>query len=226
MKIWKGLPGIGVMALGTGNLALAQERDEPVSRALQALTLHDDSGLGWHEAVLAVGAVTFLAVFAIMFYSVLSHRRSGERGEVAFRQSLGVEFIWCLLPFVIAVAMAWPAASAALAMAGAGGPALHLEVQSEAGQWRYRYDDGVAAGLPPASARPGPLTAPADTVLRLSWRTAPACQRQVWFRAEAPGRYRIPSGDLCPGAPAWVEVHALPEEAFSAWAASQRRTPP
>lgn len=230
MKMWKGLPGIGVVALGTGNLAFAQASDDPAHRALQILTLHEEGGLGWHEGVLALGALIFLVVFGWMFYSVLAHRRSGERGPSGFRQGLGVEFIWCLLPFVMAVAMAWPAASAVLAMSGAGGSVMRLEVRADAGQWRYADGAGESSRL--SAAMPLPLVVPADMVVHVQFAQtgdgspAAGCLARGWLRAETPGRYRLVRGPACQAGPAYLAVRALSAADFDAWTAGQARLTP
>jgi heme/copper-type cytochrome/quinol oxidase subunit 2 len=55
-----------------------------------------------------VFAVLLAALFAIVF-SVLRHRREHTAAK-HFHQSVGVELIWTLIPFLILFALAWPAA--------------------------------------------------------------------------------------------------------------------
>jgi cytochrome c oxidase subunit 2 len=52
-----------------------------------------------------------VAVFVTMFLSILSTRGSGE-GDASFRQSVFVEIVWALIPCLMVVAAAVPAAIA------------------------------------------------------------------------------------------------------------------
>jgi cytochrome c oxidase subunit 2 len=52
--------------------------------------------------------VIFLLVFAVMFYSIWKHHRTGVGRKTNFHASVAVEICWALAPFVIVLALVWP----------------------------------------------------------------------------------------------------------------------
>ncbi len=53
--------------------------------------------------------VIFIAVFAVMFYSIWAHRKSRGAKSANFHEIVGVEVAWTIIPFIIVIAMALPA---------------------------------------------------------------------------------------------------------------------
>ena len=62
-----------------------------------------------HWVMLILCTVIFIAVFAVMFYSIWKHRRSVGHKAANFHESVVVEVIWTIVPFVIVILMALPA---------------------------------------------------------------------------------------------------------------------
>src|SRR6218665_984338 len=62
-----------------------------------------------HWMVVLICQAIFLAVVSVMFYSLWKHR--GAKGEKAanFHESVTVEVVWTIVPFVIVIVMALPA---------------------------------------------------------------------------------------------------------------------
>jgi cytochrome c oxidase subunit 2 len=65
-------------------------------------------GLRW--MLLMVSLLAFGLVFALMFFSVWKHHRSGTENQTNFHDSAVVEICWTLVPFVIVVLLVWPTA--------------------------------------------------------------------------------------------------------------------
>lgn len=82
----------------------------------------------------AIGAV----VFGVMFYSMWRHRKS--RGAVAsdFHESTSVEIVWTVVPLVILIAMAIPAARVLIKMEDFSNSEMSIKITGF--QWRWHYD--------------------------------------------------------------------------------------
>lgn len=100
----------------------------PISRSVYEL----------HMMVFWVCVVIAVLVFGVLFYSVYAHRKS--RGAVAatFHESTTVEFIWTVIPFIILIAMAVPAARVLIAMEQSGDADMTIKVTGY--QWKWHYD--------------------------------------------------------------------------------------
>jgi cytochrome c oxidase subunit 2 len=70
------------------------------------------SSSSWlHWFMLIICVVIFVAVFGVMFYSILKHRKSVRATRPAnFHESVAVEIAWTVVPFIIVIGMAlrWP----------------------------------------------------------------------------------------------------------------------
>ncbi len=62
-----------------------------------------------HWMLLIVCTIIFVAVFAVMFYSIWKHRKSVGHKAANFHESVTVEIIWTIVPFIIVILMALPA---------------------------------------------------------------------------------------------------------------------
>ncbi|MEP7260691.1 MAG: cytochrome c oxidase subunit II [Usitatibacter sp.] len=91
-----------------------------------------------HWGVMYVCVVIFVIVFAAMFWSVFSHRRSKGAKAAQFHENTMVEIIWTLIPLVVLVAMAWPATKTMLSMKDASNADISIKVTAY--QWRWEYD--------------------------------------------------------------------------------------
>jgi cytochrome c oxidase subunit 2 len=59
--------------------------------------------------MLIICTVIFIAVFAVMFYSIWKHRKSKGAKSANFHESVTVEVVWTVVPFIIVILMALPA---------------------------------------------------------------------------------------------------------------------
>ncbi len=82
--------------------------------------------------------VIFVAVFGVMFYSILKHRKSVGHKAVQFHENTAVEVVWTVIPFLILLFMAYPATRTILAMKDTSSPAMTVKVTGY--QWKWNYD--------------------------------------------------------------------------------------
>ena len=97
-----------------------------------------------HMLIFWVCVIIGVAVFGAIVWSVIYHRKS--RGAVAaqFHESTTVEIVWTIVPFIILVGMAIPAAGVLVEMEDSGEPALTVRVTGHQWMWEYEYvDQGV-----------------------------------------------------------------------------------
>jgi cytochrome c oxidase subunit 2 len=87
-----------------------------------------------------------VVVFGVMIYSLVTFRKSrGAVADTTLTHSTRVEVIWTLIPAVILVIMAIPAARTLLVMEDTRGAELSIKVTGYQWQWRYEYlGEGVS----------------------------------------------------------------------------------
>jgi cytochrome c oxidase subunit II len=91
-----------------------------------------------HMLILWICVVIGVIVFGVMIWSIVHHRKS--RGAVAakFHDNLQVEVAWTIVPFLILVGMAIPAAKTLVKMEDTRDADITIQVTGY--QWRWRYD--------------------------------------------------------------------------------------
>jgi cytochrome c oxidase subunit 2 len=100
-----------------------------------------------HTVMLALCTVIFVAVFAVMFYSIWKHRRSVGHKAANFHESVVVEVIWTIVPFVIVILMALPATRVLVAQKDTTNSDLTIKVTGYQWKWGYDYIKGEGEGL-------------------------------------------------------------------------------
>ncbi len=105
----------------------------------------DQAWLHWF--MLIVCAVIFVAVFAVMFYSIWKHRKSVGHKAANFHESATVEIIWTVVPFIIVILMALPATKAVVAMKDTSNADLTIKVTGMQWKWGYDYLKGEGEGI-------------------------------------------------------------------------------
>ncbi|MEK6806556.1 MAG: cytochrome c oxidase subunit II [Pseudomonadota bacterium] len=85
-----------------------------------------------------------VAVFGVMFYSVFAHRKSRHPKPADFHESITVEIAWTIVPFIILIAMAIPAARVLIRMDDTRAADISIKVTGYQWKWEYEYlDQGV-----------------------------------------------------------------------------------
>jgi cytochrome c oxidase subunit II len=81
------------------------------------------------------------AVFGIILWSVIHHRKSAGYQPATFHESTRLEILWTLIPVVILIAMAWPATTTLIDIYDTGGEDMAVEVRGFQWRWQYKYLD-------------------------------------------------------------------------------------
>ncbi|GAC1326675.1 MAG: cytochrome c oxidase subunit II [Collimonas sp.] len=100
-----------------------------------------------HHLMLIICIVIFLAVFGVMFYSILKHRKSLGHKSASFHESTGVEIAWTVVPFLIVIGMALPATKTVVAMKDTSNADITIKVTGMQWKWGYDYLNGDGSGI-------------------------------------------------------------------------------
>ncbi len=139
--------------LAVAPMALAQVKDLPGGPAVNQLNLHPPvtqiaAEQAWlHWFMLIVCTVIFVAVFAVMFYSIWKHRKSVGHKAATFHESVTVEIIWTIIPFIIVILMALPATKVIVAMKDTTNADLTIKATGMQWKWGYDYLNGEGEGI-------------------------------------------------------------------------------
>jgi len=105
-------------------------------------------GQAWlHWFMLILCAVIFVAVFAVMFYSIWKHRKSVGHKAANFHESVIVEVIWTVVPFIIMILTALPATKTVVAMKDTTNADITIKVTGMQWKWGYDYLRGEGEGI-------------------------------------------------------------------------------
>jgi cytochrome c oxidase subunit II len=145
----------GLLALLGPTLAFAAPavRDLAGGPAVNQIDLHppmspiaiDQQWL--HNFMLIVCTVIFIAVFGVMFYSIIKHRKSKGARAANFHESTTVEIAWTIVPFIIVILMALPATRVVVAMKDTSAADLTIKATGIQWKWGYDYLNGEGAGI-------------------------------------------------------------------------------
>jgi cytochrome c oxidase subunit 2 len=127
--------------------------DLPGGPAVNQLNLHppvtkiaeEQQWLHWF--MLIICTVIFVAVFAVMFYSIWKHRKSVGHKPATFTESITVEVVWTAVPFLIVILMALPATKVLVAQKDTTNADLTVKVTGYQWKWGYDYIKGEGEGL-------------------------------------------------------------------------------
>ena len=100
-----------------------------------------------HNFMLVVCIAIFVAVFGVMFYSILKHRKSVGHRAANFHESVGVEIAWTVVPFVIVIAMGAMATRTVVAMKDTTNADLTIKATGYQWKWGYDYLKGEGEGI-------------------------------------------------------------------------------
>ena len=100
-----------------------------------------------HDFMLIVCLVIFIAVFSVMFYSILKHRKSLGYKSANFHESVGVEIAWTVVPLLIVIAMGAMATRTVVAMKDTSNADLTIKATGYQWKWGYDYLKGEGEGI-------------------------------------------------------------------------------
>lgn len=94
-----------------------------------------------HMLMFAICVVIAVLVFGVMFYSMIAHRKSKGAKPANFHENVKVEIAWTVVPFLILVGMAVPAAKTLIDMEDVSKPDVTVLVTGSQWKWHYKYMD-------------------------------------------------------------------------------------
>ncbi|MDW3681441.1 cytochrome c oxidase subunit II [Cupriavidus sp. CuC1] len=154
MKMWKKASAACLVgaSLLTSHAALAVE-DMPGGPAVRQLNLTEPvtkiaeqiHWLNWMMLIMCT--VIFIGVFGVMFYSVFKHRKSKGAKSASFHESITVEVIWTIIPFLIVIGMALPATKTVVAMKDTTNADITIKATGYQWKWGYDYLKGDGEGI-------------------------------------------------------------------------------
>jgi cytochrome c oxidase subunit II len=100
-----------------------------------------------HNFMLVVCIAIFVAVFGVMFYSILKHRKSVGHKAANFHESVSVEIAWTVIPFIIVIAMGAMATRTVVAMKDTTNADLTIKATGYQWKWGYDYIKGEGEGI-------------------------------------------------------------------------------
>ncbi len=133
--------------------ALAAVNDLPGGPAVNQLNLHPPMSQiaeqqQWlHWVMLIICVAIFLAVFGVMFYSILKHRKSVGHKAANFHESLAVEIAWTIVPFVIVIGMGAMATRTVVAQKDTSNADITIKATGYQWKWGYDYLKGEGEGI-------------------------------------------------------------------------------
>lgn len=100
-----------------------------------------------HWIMLIICTVIFLAVFGVMFYSIVKHRKSVGHKSANFHESLTVEIAWTIVPFIIVIGMGAMATKTVVAQKDTSNADLTIKATGYQWKWGYDYLKGEGEGI-------------------------------------------------------------------------------
>lgn len=94
-----------------------------------------------HMLMFWICVVIGVGVFGVMTYSIIRHRKSRGHKAANFHENTAIEIIWTIIPFVILIAVAIPAAGTLLKIEDSSNPDLTIRVTGYQWLWEYDYVD-------------------------------------------------------------------------------------
>ncbi|MDB5947068.1 MAG: ctaC [Ramlibacter sp.] len=142
-----------LLLAGAFNGAAWAVNDLPGGPGVRQLNLHaaatriavEQAWLHWFMLITCI--VIFILVFSVMFYSIWKHRKSVGHKPANFHESVTVEVIWTIVPFIIVILMALPATKVLVASKDTSNADLTIKATGYQWKWGYDYLNGEGQGV-------------------------------------------------------------------------------
>ncbi len=126
--------GVAQAESGWGHVNLTQGVT-PISREVYDL----------HMMILWIVTLIGVAVFSVMFWSILHHRKSKGAKAANFHHNTTAEIAWTIIPILILVGMAIPATKTLVKMEQTGDAEITVKVTGYQWKWKYDYmNEGIS----------------------------------------------------------------------------------
>ena len=94
-----------------------------------------------HMLMFYICVVIAVLVFGVMFISMVRHRKSKGAKPANFHENVKVEIAWTVVPFLILIGMAVPAANTLIDMEDVSESEVTVLVTGSQWKWHYKYMD-------------------------------------------------------------------------------------
>ncbi|NEX64309.1 cytochrome c oxidase subunit II [Noviherbaspirillum galbum] len=135
-----GMPSWAVVDSQGGPAVRQMTFQPPVTRIAEEIN-------SLHNLMLIICLVIFVAVFGVMFYSIIKHRKSAGHKPATFHESTAVEIAWTIVPFLIVIGMALPATKTVVAMKDTSNADITIKATGMQWKWGYDYLKGDGEGI-------------------------------------------------------------------------------
>jgi cytochrome c oxidase subunit II len=142
--------GASLLMAGVPSWAVVDSQGGPAVRQLnfqQPVTQIAADIYQLHNWMLGICLAIFIAVFGVMFYSILKHRKSLGHKSASFHESTTVEIAWTIVPFVIVILMALPATKTVVEMKDTSNADITIKATGMQWKWGYDYLKGDGEGI-------------------------------------------------------------------------------
>lgn len=100
-----------------------------------------------HMTIFYIVTAIGIAVFAVMTWSIIHHRKSKGVTPATFHHSTAAEIIWTIIPILILIGMAIPATKTLVFMEKTGDSEMTIKVTGYQWKWKYDYLIGEGEGI-------------------------------------------------------------------------------
>lgn len=94
---------------------------------------------GLHMAAFWVCVAIGIVVFGAMIYSIIHHRKDKGHTPATFHESTTVEIVWTVVPVIILISLAIPAAQALVKIEDSSNADMTIKVTGYQWKWQYEY---------------------------------------------------------------------------------------
>jgi len=137
----RGATLMGLLSLASEAFAFTGEK----YNMTQGVTAISHEVYHLHMAAFYVCCAIGVVVFGAIIYSIINHRRSNHPKPADFHESTLVEIIWTVIPFIILIALAVPAAGTLIKMEDTRNSAMTIKITGFQWKWNYEYlGEGVS----------------------------------------------------------------------------------
>ncbi|MFM2347502.1 MAG: cytochrome c oxidase subunit, partial [Pseudomonadota bacterium] len=100
-----------------------------------------------HSVMMVICVLICIAVFGVMFYSILKHRKSRGHKSADFHESVKVEIAWTVVPFLIVIGMGAMATKTVVAQKDTTNADITIKATGYQWKWGYDYLKGEGEGI-------------------------------------------------------------------------------
>ncbi|MGR5130933.1 cytochrome c oxidase subunit II [Vibrio alfacsensis] len=125
-----------VMFITFSSYGWSEQNDYNMTKGVTAIS---EQVYELHMLIFYICCAIALAVFGVMFYSIIRHRKSKGAVAANFHESTKVEIVWTVIPVIILIAMAIPATKTLVAMEDTSQSDLTVKITGSQWKWHYSY---------------------------------------------------------------------------------------